>query len=110
MSGKTKRLLWDELMAREELGFYQTCLSCDWIGRGMDELLDRCPICGAETDPHGGFMAGGCMAWLVDDEGYIGSPISPIYTWKLQEADLPSIVDLLEHWKNRSLNARKQSG
>lgn len=110
MSGKTKRLLWDELMAREELGFYQTCLSCDWIGRGMDELLDRCPACGAETDPHGGFMAGGCRIWLVSDEVYMSFIMWPNLNLKIEEYDLPKVVTLLAHWKEHTQNPWAKSG
>lgn len=85
-------------------GFYQQCASCDWVGEGLDKLVDRCPKCGGETDPDALLFEGGMMIWSNYGEFYFCHPRCGSPEDKFQGYDVPLIINLMEYWKYHPKN------
>jgi hypothetical protein len=72
----------------------------------MEALLDLCPICGALTDPNAAFKAGGLLAWLKGSAMYLGVGSMSDIDRKIDAADLPGVIILLDYWKSHPLNPK----
>ena len=91
-------------MKNRRTGFFQQCSSCDWVGAELKALLYQCPVCSSQTDPNVAYKAGGLMLWMRDGEMVLGVPGAPKFMMMVQAADLPDVIELLDHWKNHPSN------
>jgi hypothetical protein len=70
----------------------------------MRTLVDRCPACGGETDPDAALKAGGLLVWSEGKDFYLAIPRIPNSLRSIQPADVPDVIDLMEHWKYHKQN------